>query len=70
MNKKREESLCKWLDERWEMALDWDKRMGNTSDEFLPNNPNYIYYKGALDCLNFCGFDWQRTKGKHIIWKL
>nr|DAK86222.1 MAG TPA: Protein of unknown function (DUF3826) [Caudoviricetes sp.] len=70
MTKEQKENICKWLDERWQIALTTDARMGNTKDEFLPNNPDYIYYKGACDGIFAMGYDWKRTNGKHNIYKL
>lgn len=71
MTKEQQKSICVWLDERFEIALSTDKSMGNTDGQnFLPNNPDYIYYKGACDAIFACGYDWRRTNGKHSIYKL
>ena len=57
------------LDEYWQLALSRDKRMGNTLDDFLPDNPNWIYYKGMIEMVQALGLDWQRNNGKHKIFK-
>lgn len=58
------------LDERWQIALDTDKRMGNESIEFLKNNPDYIYYQAMLDTIVALGMDYKRQQnGKHIIFE-
>ena len=55
------------LDERLEMALDTDKRMGNEGDSFLPNNPDYLYYKGMIKTLDVLGYDYYREGYKHTV---
>lgn len=68
MNEKQKQFTQEFLNERWEIAVDTDKRMGNTDEaKFLSNNPDYIYYQACLDILQAIGFDWKRNNGKHII---
>lgn len=70
MTKKQEKLICDWLDDQFDMALFIDKKMGNgDSKDFLQNNPNYIYYKGALKMVELMGYAWEHKKGKHIIYK-
>ena len=58
-----------WLDNRFRMAQLRDTEMGNEdATEFLPNNPDYIYYKGAIEMLQCTGFCWRRNSlGKHTL---
>lgn len=67
MNKEKRKNLENWLNERWQIALKTDEDMGNTTDEFLPNNPDFIYYKGIIDTLRCLGIDWKRENHNHII---
>lgn len=70
MTKEQNKAICEWLDERFEIAVRHDKEMGNENGtEFLPNNANYIYYKGIIDTLQNLGFAWVREDGKHRFWK-
>lgn len=70
MTKEQNKAICEWLDERFWLAKDRDARMGNENGkEFLPNNADYIYYKGIIDALENLGFTWVRENGKHRFWK-
>ena len=71
MNKATIRQIEMWLDSRYNIALHTDERMGNNDDEeFLPNNPDIIFYKGAIKMLECAGFSWTRdSKGKHIVYK-
>lgn len=69
MTKTQIKQAEQFLDSRYLIAVDTDKRMGNEqSDEFLPNNPDFIYYKGAVKMIENLGGNWTRNKyGLHII---
>lgn len=61
--------LEKSLDERLAIAIDTDKRMGNDGDNFLPNNPDYIYYKGMIEAMTALGYEYYREEYKHTIFE-
>ena len=69
MKKSTIKTMEEWLDRRFTMAEQRDAEMGNTDGtEFLSNNPDYIYYKGALEMLQCAGFCWKRNVlGKHTL---
>lgn len=71
MNKYKIKNLEETLDERYELALQQEVRMGRKNTEmFAENNPDYIYYKGMIDALLALGFDFQRSdNGNHKIFK-
>ena len=71
MTKAKIKEIENWLDSRYQIALHTDERMGNKdNDEFLPNNPDIIFYKGAIKLLECAGFAWTRTpQGTHTIYK-
>ena len=55
------------------IAVQTDEDMGNKDGEnFLSDNPDYLYYKACIDMLNRLGLDVQRTnrRGKivHLIY--
>ena len=68
MENKRIKKLEQLMDERREFALETDKQMGNETGCFLPNNPDYIYYKGVLDAVYTMGYEYSVENGKHIIY--
>ena len=71
MTKEQENNITKWLDKRFETAVLTDAEMGNKDGkEFLQNNYDYIYYKGACDALLSLGYDTYRTNNKHYLSKL
>lgn len=72
MNKKQIETLQKLLNERYEIALINDSHMGNKDgSDFLPNNPDYIYYKAINDTIEWLGYYCIRDKeGRHKLYKL
>ena len=59
MKRKDIQSLCDFLDERLAIA----------GDNINANTPDAIYYRGAIHCLLFMGFDYIIKNGKHIILK-
>ena len=61
--------LEKLLDERLAIAIDTDKRMGNDGDNFLPNNPDYIYYKGMIESMVALGYEYCREEYKHTVFE-
>lgn len=69
MNKKQIEKLQNLLNERYEIALMTDEHMNNKEGQFLPNNPDYIYYKGILETIKTMGYWWERKNNKHYIYK-
>ena len=71
MNKQQLKTIENWLDERFRIAMHKDKILGNENgDDFLPSNPDYIYYKGAINMLEHMGYTWERnTFGHHLIYK-
>lgn len=70
MNKKQLQNLVALLNERYKIALDTDKRLGNEDGAtFLPNNVDYIYYQAILDTLNLLGIDWKQRNGEHILYQ-
>lgn len=59
MNKKQEENICNWLDERYELYI------------VKKDKADWTYYRGLVDMLFACGYEWERDeKGKHIIYKM
>ena len=68
MDRKRIERLEQLMDERREIALYTEEQMGNNTGCFLPNNPDYIYYKGVLEAVYAMGFEYSIENGKHIIY--
>lgn len=71
MNKEKLKAVENWLDERFRIALYRDKALGNENgDDFLPSNPDFIYYKCAIDLLECMGYTCERdTHDRHIIYK-
>ena len=72
MKKQKIEELEKLLNERHDIAVWTDKRMGNENgQDFLPNNPDYIFYKGILEACLTMGFAWERKivdgKARHLL---
>lgn len=67
MKKINIENLQDILNERYQIAVDTDKRMGNSGDTFLPNNPDYIFYKGMLTTITALGYEYKRENGVHIL---
>ncbi len=68
MNAKQRMELAIWLDERFDIAVGTDSRLGNLSKNFLPSNIDYVYYKAILDTLRLLGMEWKRSaSGKHYI---
>ena len=67
MKKAYLERLEKLLDEKFQDACDTDKRMGNNGDKFLPNNPDFIFYKGMLEAIAWLGINHTRESGKHSL---
>jgi len=67
MKKAHLERLQEILDEKFQQALETDKRMGNNTDNFLPNNPDFIFYKGMLEAIAWLGINHSRESGKHIL---
>lgn len=48
-----------WLDERWAI-----KNMGNP-----PRQADVSYYNGAIAAVEWLGYEWIRTDGKHKLFK-
>lgn len=71
MTKTQIKAVESWLDDRFESALHRDEEMGNANGtDFLPSNPDYIYYKGAINLLECAGFTWVRScNGTHTVYK-
>lgn len=74
MNNAKIKNLENILDERFLIAQNTDDRLGNGGgNNFLPNNPDYIFYKGMLATVEAMGFAWERITNngqvKHIIYK-
>lgn len=74
MNNAKIKNLETLLNERFSIAQDTDNRLGNGGgNNFLPNNPDYIYYKGMLAAVEAMGLTWERITNngqvKHIIYK-
>lgn len=70
MNKEQIKNLEEFLNERWQIALATDEKMGNKdSIKFAPKNVDYAYYQGALNAIEFLGLDWRRDGGKHRVFK-
>lgn len=70
MNKKQIKRLENLLDERFEIALMTDESMGNKEgSNFLPNNPDYVYYKGIQEAIKVMGCWWERKDNKHYVYK-
>lgn len=69
MKKAQIKAIEQWLDSRYQMAVHMDLEMGNADGhEFLQNNPNFIYYKGAINLLETAGFNWIRNgEGHHLV---
>lgn len=69
---KQAQRLCEALDERYQIALATDERMGNKDGwEFLPSNPDFIFYKGMRDALEQLGFTIRRNgKDKHTVYHI
>jgi hypothetical protein len=72
LNKRQIKELENLLDERFEIAVITDKRMGNENgNDFLPNNPDFIYYKGILEVCTTLGLTYERKivngKAKHLL---
>lgn len=68
MNKKQNEAICKWLDERYDIAIRTQKELDKNN--IKQNNADWTYYRGMLDMLFACGYEWERDeKGKHIFYK-
>lgn len=69
---KQAQRLCEALDERYQIALATDERLGNKDNwEFLPYNPDYIYYKGMCNAIEQLGFSWKRNgKDKHTVYHI
>lgn len=61
--------LERLLDERLAIAIDTDKRMGNDGDKFLPNNPDYIFYKGMIEAMTALGYTYLREEYKHTVFE-
>lgn len=66
MAKKKIEEL---LDERFDIALQTDIKMGNKELGFLTRNPDYILYKGMLQAIETLGYCWHRTMNGHKVYK-
>lgn len=61
------------LQERYYIAMQTDENMGNKDGtDFLPNNADYLYYKGCIAMLECLGLAVQKTNrdGKvvHLIY--
>lgn len=71
MTKKQEKTLINLLNERFEIACIADSNLGNEKGtSFLPNNPDYIYYKAIVDTTEWLGYWVERdNKGHHTIYK-
>ena len=71
MTKLQLKAIESWLDSRFNIALHTDERMGNTdTNDFLPNNPDYIYYKAGLNLTENIGLTWTRNdNGLHRVFK-
>ena len=71
MNKTQIKAIESWLDNRFNIALHRDEVMGNSNGtDFLPNNPDYIFYKGAINLLECAGLTWVRScNGTHTVYK-
>lgn len=60
----------KYLNERFQIAIRTDEEMGNhDSEDFLPNNPDFIFYKGCSRMIDQLGLDWDRdNEGNHRVY--
>lgn len=72
IKKERIKELEELLDERHNIAVWTDNEMGNENGkDFLPNNPDYIYYKGILETVMFIGLTYDRKivdgKARHRL---
>lgn len=69
MTKTQIKKLEALLDERFKIAKHIDARMNNEDgEEFLPNNPDFIYYQGIIEAVEVLGLNWERKDGKHYIY--
>ena len=56
-----------WLDERWSIFEFACEKHGILESE-RATTPDFIYYKGAVEMLQYCGFSWKRNEeGKHRV---
>lgn len=70
MNKKQIKRIETLLDEEFKIAWFIDDKMGNEGgDDFLPNNPNYIFYQGMVKAIETLGYVINRNNMKHYIYK-
>lgn len=69
MTKKQIERLEILLDDNYKIAKFIDKKMGNeNNDEFLPSNPNFIFYRGIIETIETMDLNWERRGEKHYIY--
>ena len=71
MTNQQLQQIEEFLDSRWQIALRTDERMGNQDgEELLPNNPDAIYYRGAIKLVEVAGLTWTRdSQGSHILYR-
>lgn len=53
------QKIEEWLDDRYAIL----------NFENPPRQADASYYEGALKAVEFFGYEWRRTDGKHILYK-
>ena len=70
MNKKQLKDLERFLDSRFDLAMQTDKEQGNANaNGFLNSNADFVYYSGALAAITALGLYFERNNGKHKVYK-
>lgn len=70
MNKKRLAMISQWLDDIYTQALKNEKMLNNENGEdWHPENKLALYYKGALEALQWCNLEVIKKNGEHRLYK-